>query len=446
MTAQIDRRRFLYSTLATGAGLALSPAARAQAGSDEPEPINIALLGAGTQGEVLLTTCVKMGDDSGIQFKAVCDLWEDLNLSRTVRLLARYGCEANAYTDYREMLAQAKDLDAVLIATPDFCHAEQTIACLKAGLHVYCEAPMAPTIDGARKMVKAAAQTDKLLQIGQQRRSNPRYMHCQAKLLETVGILGKLTAVNAQWHLPARPDRGWSRRRALDAATLEAHGYASMHQFKNWMWYRKTGAGPLVDYGVHQLDVINWLLGAAPKTVTARGGTHYYDAETHEWHDTVMAVLEYETKAGTVCASYEVLCTNGYGGHVEAILGDQGTLELSESSARGGVYRDPEAPDWNKWVRLGLLSRPEDQPKPPGSPTSIDVAETTPPAKYEIPVTVEVPYHQPHLANFFAAIRGQAELNCPAAVAYPATVTALKINEAIAKGQTLTLGPDTFAI
>lgn len=446
MTAPIDRRSFLHSTVAAGAGLALSPSARAQTKTGEPEPINIALLGAGTQGEVLLSTCLKMGDNSGIRFKAVCDVWEDLNLSRAVRLLARYGHEANGYTDYREMLDAEKDLDAVLIATPDFCHAEQTIACLKAGLHVYCEAPMAIAIDDARNLVRTAAETGRHLQIGQQRRSNPRYIHCREKLIEMVGIVGRLTAVNAQWHLPARPDRGWSRRRALDAATLEKHGYASMHQFKNWMWYRHTGPGPLVDYGVHQIDVINWFLGAPPKTITARGGTHYYDKDTHEWYDTVMAVLEYETEAGVVAASYEVVCTSGYGGHVEAFLGDQGTLELSESAGRGGVYRDPEAPDWNKWVRLGMLNRPEDKPRLANSPNVIDVAETRPPAKYEIPITIGTPYHQPHLENFFAAVRGQVQLTCPAATAYPTTVTALKINEAVEEGRTLTLEPDTFAV
>ena len=74
------------------------------------------------------------------------------------------------------MLSDEKDLDAVIIATPDFWHAEQTIACLKAGLHVYCEKEMSNTLEGARKMVQAAKQTGKLLQIGHQRRSNPRYI------------------------------------------------------------------------------------------------------------------------------------------------------------------------------------------------------------------------------------------------------------------------------
>jgi predicted dehydrogenase len=219
-----------------------------------------------------------------------------------------------------------------------------------------------------------------------------------------------------------------------------------MHQLKNWMWYKGLGGGPVVDFGVHQIDVINWFLGSLPKTVTARGGTHYYDPETHEWPDTAMAILEYETEEGPISVSYETLFTNGYGGHVEVFMGDQGTLELSESIGRGGLYRDPEAPDWSKWVRLGLLSELGAEGKPQPTSTNIDVQETTPPARYDIPITVDVPYHQPHLVNFFDAIRGQAGLNCSAETAYPGTVAALKINEAIEKKQTLEFGPDAFRV
>jgi len=442
----MNRRSFLRSTAAAGTGLVLPSLILGAASGDNPSDINVALLGAGAQGEVLLNACLKMGADAGIRFRAVCDIWEDLNLKRSVKLLGRYGHEVNGYTDYREMLEKETQLDAVVIATPDFCHAEQAVACLEARLHVYCEAPMSNTAEGARRMVLAARDSDKRLQIGQQRRSNRRYQHCQTKLLQTAGLLGRLTAVNGQWHHPARSDRGWSRRRALDEATLAQYGYSSMHQFKNWMWYQGLGSGPVVDFGVHQIDVINWFLGTPPKAITARGGTHYHDPETHAWYDTVMAILEYETEKGVVCASYETLCTNGYGGHVEIFMGDQGTLELSESASRGGVYRDPEAPDWRKWVRLDLLNEPSAEGKPQASSASLDVAETKPPAKYDIPVVLEVPYHQPHLANFFDAIRDRAELNCSAEMAYSGTITALKINEAVASKQTLELTPETFRI
>lgn len=441
MTAGTDRRGFLHLTTAAGAAWALSPSILAQATAVGAEPINLGLIGAGIQGETLIDACVKMGTDSGIRFKAVCDIWEELTLNRVVGLLERYGHEVRGYVDYRDLLDAERDLDAVLIATPDFWHAEQTIACLKAGLHVYCEAPMSNRVEGARQMVQAARETGKLLQIGCQRRSNPRYIHCCDKLLRTAGLLGRVSAVNGQWNLPARSDRGWSKRRVLDPAMLEKYGYRSMHHLRNWMWYESSGGGPVVTFGVHQVDVFDWFLQATPKSVTARGGTYYYDRDTHERYDTVMAVLEYETEKGPLLAQYQMIASNGYGGSFEAFLGDEGSLELSESAGRGGVYRDPAAPDWTKWVRLGFLRSPEVSAEEAAASVGLEAHQTQPPARYDLPVVVDVPYHQPHLANFFEAIRGHVPLNCSAESALRATVTVLKINEAVASERTLSISP-----
>ena len=90
------------------------------------------------------------------------------------------------------MLTKEKDLDAVIIATPDRFHAEQTNACLKAGLHVYCETPMAHDLDAARSMVNTARETDKLLQIGHWRRSSPRYVHTFDRIVKPGELLGRI--------------------------------------------------------------------------------------------------------------------------------------------------------------------------------------------------------------------------------------------------------------
>jgi len=166
----IDRREFLRSTAALGAGVVLAPKSFGQAAGSGPDDINVALLGAGAQGQVLLNACLKI---PGVRFKAVCDIWTAYNQKRVSRLLKKYRHEHNTYVDYQEMLANEKDLDVVLIATPDFWHTEHTVACLKAGLDVYCEKEMSNTLEGARKMLEAAKKSGKLLQIGHQRRSNP---------------------------------------------------------------------------------------------------------------------------------------------------------------------------------------------------------------------------------------------------------------------------------
>lgn len=90
----------------------------------------------------------------------------------------------NGYVDFDEMLATEKGLDAVIVATPDHWHAEHTVKCLRAGLHVYCEKMMAHTLDGAREIAKAAEETGRVCQIGYQRRSNPRYRYTLEQLVQ----------------------------------------------------------------------------------------------------------------------------------------------------------------------------------------------------------------------------------------------------------------------
>ena len=162
--------------------------AAATAGGEAPAELRIALLGVGAQGSVLLNSMLKI---PGLRFQAVCDIWTEYNLKRAGNLLKKYGHEAALYHDYREMLDKEKGLDAVVIATPDFWHADHTIACLQAGLHVYCEKEMSNTLEGARRMVQAARESGKLLQIGHQRRSNPRYIFCRDTLLQELQLIGR---------------------------------------------------------------------------------------------------------------------------------------------------------------------------------------------------------------------------------------------------------------
>ena len=233
----------------------------------------------------------------------------------------------------------------------------------------------------------------------------------------------------------------------MTPARLEKYGFRSMEQFLNWRWYRGLGGGPVVDLGSHQIDIYNWFLGARPTSVMASGGTDYYSKDTHEWYDTVMAVYEYATPSGTVRAFYQTITTNGFGGYYELFLGDQGSLEISESGARANVFRDiTNAPDWGSLVKKGLLRAPKEEPKPLDPGVVLDVRETAPPPSYALPVQSTKLYHQPHLENFFDAIRGRAKLNCPGEVGYETAVTVLKVNEAVETGRRVEFKPSDFEI
>jgi len=423
---------------------------RAAAGGAKKAPagreINVALLGAGAQGQVLLDSMLRI---PGLRFRAVCDIWTEYNQKRVVNTLRKFKFEVNGYEDYREMLDKEKDLDAVVVASPDFWHAPHAVDCLKAGKHVYCEKEMSNTLEGARSMVLAARETGKLLQIGHQRRSHPRYLHCYEKLLGEAKILGRIVTVNGQWNRAVSPDIGYPERYAIPADRLKKYGFKSMEQFRNWRWYKGLGGGPIVDLGSHQIDIYNWFLGANPSYVMASGGNDYHDPKTHEWYDTAMVIYEFETKEGPVRAYYQTQTTNGSQGYFENFMGDQGTLVLSESEANypGFLYRDPNAPPWDGWVQKGYVSAPKVQEaKPEGEEVTLDVRESVSPDLHRVPVVLRDPYHQPHLENFFDTIRGDAKLHCPAEIGYETAVTVLKVNEAIEARQRLSFRPEEFRI
>ncbi len=221
-----------------------------------------------------------------------------------------------------------------------------------------------------------------------------------------------------------------------------------MHQFRNWRWYKGLGGGPIVDLGSHQIDIYTWFLGANPSHVTASGGQLYYDPKTHEWYDTVMAVYDYDTVAGPVKAYYQTQTTNGSQGYFENFMGDQGTLLLSESEVYGAkLYRDVNAPAWDTWVQKGYVTAPKIQEmKEKAEGAALDVRESASPDEHKVPVVLADPYHQPHLQNFFDAVRGKARLNCPAEIGYESAVSVLKVNEAIEAKSTLSFKPEDFKI
>ena len=439
----IDRRQFIKTSTAAGASLILVPHVLTGAKSFGVDDINVALLGAGAQGQVLMNACLKI---PGIRFKAVCDIWKEYNQKRVYRLLGKYGHKLNAYEDYREMLANEKDLDAVIVATPDFWHAEHATACLEAGLNVYCEKEMSNTLEGAKQIVRAAKKSGKLLQVGHQRRSNPRYIHCYEKLIKEAKILGHITTINGQWNRAVQPDLGWPEKYAIPQPRLEQYGFQSMAQFRNWRWYKGFGGGPIVDLGSHQIDIFSWFLDAVPSSVMASGGTDYYDSQTHEWYDTVMAMFEYDTPKGLVRAFYQTITTNSNMGYFENFMGDQGTLQISESAGRAGIYREQSAPLWDKWVDKSFLNAPAEEKIPNVNGAVLDVRETVVPPKYELPVTFNDPYHKPHLENFFNSIRGKDTLNCPAEVGYETAVAVLKVNEAVEKKSVIKYDRNEFTL
>ncbi|MBN2210036.1 MAG: Gfo/Idh/MocA family oxidoreductase [Sedimentisphaerales bacterium] len=438
MTKDMNRRAFLRSAAAVGSGFALTSIGQGQtsaSGNRRQDVINVAFIGLGEQGRVLLSAAQKIASPV-LHFRAVCDIW-DKNRNRVWKQLSKYDFDykTNAYTDYQDMLDKEKDLDAVIIATPDFWHARQTIDCLNAGLHVYCEKEMSNSLEDARKMVLAARSTGKLLQIGHQRRSNPVYRYCFDTIIKQTPLLGtKITAVSGQWNRSRQAcvDLGWSQGEELDEATLNKYGFESMTQFRNWRWYKGLGGGPIVDLGSHQIDVYTWFLETNPTSVVASGGTDYWTG--HQWYDNVFTIYEYKKGSDTVRATYQTLTTNSSNSYFESFLGDEGTLVTSEDITRTALYRESwvDKTLWYPWEEKRYIKRVAGLDRPVTSKAVVDPRATVPPAKYYLLAEMNQPFHQPHLQNFFDAVRGKASLTCPAEIGYETAVSVLKVNEAIA--------------
>jgi predicted dehydrogenase len=427
----LNRREFIGATAVAGAGLLLngcksdSEQKTAPVRSGSLNTIHIALIGYGEEGKVLLESLLNI---EGVRVVALCDIW-DYHRNEGQRYLEKLGNQVRAYENYEDLLAKEKDLQAVVIATPDFCHAPMTNTCLKAGLHVYCEKMMSNTIDGARSMVKTMGETGKLLQIGHQRRSNPRYLFTLNRLLREAQFCGRLTAAQGQWNRAVKEDFGWPKKYEMPASLLAKYGYKDMRQFRNWRWFKGLGGGPLSDLGAHQIDIFNWWLGS-PKSVIASGGLDYY--KNHDWYDNAMVIYEYPLPQGVARAMYQVqTTTSAGGGYFEMFMGDEGTIKMSEDPSLCAIYREARATDvsWDDLTQKGYVRLKEASTV---DAAKVDVRETAQLAEYEIPVFFNKPPHQPHLENFFNALRGTAKLNCPGDEAFTSEYVIHRANDAVA--------------
>ena len=444
--SDFSRRGFLTTAMAAGAGLALKSGAADTAPAAAPAKtppsnrIRFALIGCGEEGNVLLDALLKI---EGIEIAAICDIWKYARDRVQKGLKKNNNIEIPAYENFEDMLATEKDLQAAVVATPDFWHAPISHACLKKGLHVYCEKMMSNTMDGARSMVKAMQETGKLLQIGHQRRSSPRYRFVLNYLLRDLKLFGRLTAANAQWNRAVTPDRGAAKAITMKPELLAKYGYEDMYKFRNWRWFKKYGGGPLSDLGAHQIDIFNWFFGVMPVSVTASGGVDYY--KEHEWFDNAMCIYEFKLPEGMARAFYQVqTTTSAGGGYWEYFMGDQGSIKMSENPSITQLFKEA-APDWSEFVQKNYVMIKK-SPAAAEENVKVDVRESKVLETFALPVTFNKAIHQPHLENFFKAIRGEAKLNCPADEAFGSEMVIFKANEAIAARRTIEINPNDTEI
>lgn len=443
----LSRRDFLAkSTLGAGLVLGAPSILRAKEAGAPADDIRVGFIGCGKQHEVLFNAMVNI---PGIRYVAAADIMK-ARVGRTLSAIkSRFGYTINRYLDVQEML-EKENLDAVFVATPDFWHAPHTIMALEAGCNVYCEKMMSNTLEGARSMVAAMDRTGKLCQIGHQRRSNPRYRYTLEQLIQKENLCGQIVNINGQWNRALSSSQDIVSKPSIlpDAETLRKAGFntgadhalsleALRHRFLNWRFYTDLSGGPISDLGAHQIDIFNWYLGAQPTSLMASGGRSYFKDREH--FDNVMCVFDYDTPQGNVRAFYQVLTTTSAGGgYYESFMGTEGTINISERGAYTKIYKESGA-DGTKWDQLtqrGLLKK-QAAGKAAGGADAIASYESAPPDEYALPGGLSKAPHQPHIENFLAAIRGEAELTCDARHALESEAPIYWVNHAAETKETI---------
>jgi hypothetical protein len=157
-----------------------------------------------------------------------------------------------------------------------------------------------------------------------------------------------------------------------------------------------------------------------------------------------MVIYEFPLPEGVARAFYQVqTTTSAGGGYFEYFMGDEGSLKMSENPSITSLFREARAPSWDDWIHKNYIAAKKgDAVAAPADAAKVDVRETAALAAYEIPVFFNKAIHQPHLENFFKAIRGEAKLNCPADEAFASEYVIFKANEAIEARKTIEIGPE----
>src|SRR5262245_54362250 len=186
------RRDFLGASGAAAAGLALGNRPIVAAPGVN-ERLSVGLVGAGDRGQHLLKIFFDLGAETRADITAVCDLWKRNRERGAEQVKKATGREPRQFAHLEDLLA-AKDLDAVILATPDHAHARQLILCLQAGKHVYAEKPFANDLEEANAAIDVCRKSDKVVTVGTQRRSHPHYL--AAADIARSGAIGPIVQVD----------------------------------------------------------------------------------------------------------------------------------------------------------------------------------------------------------------------------------------------------------
>ena len=371
------RREFLRDAAGYGGAIAAlssvpyRASARVVGASDQ---VRIGVMGAGGRAREIMKFLLPGPEEDwagmpqfkivrvpGTQIVAIADVYE----TNRDRAAAQAGTETKKFKDYRELLDQ-KDIDAVIIASPDHWHKQMLVDAVAAGKDVYVEKAVTHAVEEGPEEIQAVEKSGRMVQVGTQMRSWPHYL--QAKEIVDSGALGTVRLVDAWWFLNQGQRRRMSQEQPFDLSKLDWKAWLgsaprrpfSRLRFGTWRQFWDYGGGNLPDLLSHAIDIVQWYMDSpTPSSAIATG--HTYELTEWECPDTLTCTLEYP----------KGFLVNYFGGHTTGMdfgsiifYGTKATLEISRAAfalyeEAGRFWYNPQSRRWRPEPKLFVESERE---------------------------------------------------------------------------------------
>ena len=401
--------------------------------SGQAKPIKIALIGAGGMGSSDTITAL---EHDNVELVAVCDLYDD----RLEKAKKMWGNKLFVTKDYKEILNR-KDVDAVIIGTPDFWHKKMSIDALNAKKHVYCEKPMIHDISEGHEVIEAWKQSGKIMMVGSQGMSS--LGNEKAKELLAAGAIGELNYAEGFWARNS-PVGAWQYPIPNDASTktVDWEKYTSISKdlpfdplrFFRWRNYLDYGTGMAGDLFVHLFSSLHYITNSlGPNRISSTGGLRYWK-DGREVPDVQLGMFDYPETKEHPGFNLSLRCNfvdGTSGGTYLKLVGSKGSMDVEWDRVTlkinsGGVSDDPFLAEKAKEE----LNRPDRKKMVAPLETIYNAQNGYKGAHYD------------HFANFFDAIRNDGEVAQNPVFGFRAAAPALLCNESYRKNEFMGWDPE----
>ncbi len=401
-----SRRAFLERVGLAGTGALLAGAITETArGFAANDTIHVGCIGTGGRCRTLMKSLATI---PGVRLAAVCDIY-DAHLEEGRKLADP---KAAATKQYRELLDR-KDIDAVLIGTPDHWHGPTTVDACNAGKEVYVEKPLTHDLSEGKAVIEAQNKNQRIVQVGMQQRSMPQFQKARERIKE--GRAGAVFKVHLTWN--RNVGRAFQRTPlGIDPKTVDWKMFLGSareqpfdeFRFRNWRWFWDFGGGLLTDLMVHYIDVVHWILDVEHPERATTIGNHFASKGVWETPDTIQCLLAYPNDLQVY---YEGTFSNARNAAMLEFMGTDATVYLDRG--RYEIHPERDQGHYEEWILGSNPKRGADfYDKPDGELL--------------------------HLSNWVECVRSRQRPNAPAEAGVHAAAAAHLGNLAYRSGQVAT--------